>query len=161
MSFNFDSIKPPVFHSVWSGNIKLATQLLNNGSSAQTSHMGSFVVHTAARNGQVDMVQMLISFGENVNEQDDDLDTLLHLPAQLTDTSLVQLILDNEVDPNTENVNGQTPLSAATFLTLQRGTRSFERRGTGIRTEFVSALQRQSQHKVIQSKHTHMGNIIG
>ena len=40
----------------------------------------------------------------------------IHLPAQLMDTTLVQLLLDNRANPNAENAHRQTPLNAATFL---------------------------------------------
>ena len=51
------------------------------------------------------MVQLLINFGANVNEQEDDPNTALHISAQLTHTTLVHLLLDNEADPNTENIH--------------------------------------------------------
>ena len=111
------SIQAPIFDAVWFQNIEQATNLLEGGASAQTKHVsGDFVIHFAARSGQVEMVQLLIKFGANVNEQDDDLNTPLHLAAQLMDTTLVQLLLDNRANPNAENAHGQTPLMAATFF---------------------------------------------
>ena len=49
------------------------------------------------------MVQLLIKFGANVNEQDDDINTPLHLAVQLVDATLVQLLLDNDAKPIAEN----------------------------------------------------------
>ena len=61
------------------------------------------------------MMRLLINFGKTANEQDYDLNTVLHLSAQLIDAALVQLLLDNEADPSAENVHGQTPLPDVTF----------------------------------------------
>ena len=110
-------IEAPIFTLFWFQNIEQVTNLLEGGASVQTRHIsGDFVIHSAARSGQVEIAQLLIQFGANVNEQDHYLNTPLHLAAQLMDTTLVQLLLDNRANPNAENAHGQTPLMAATFF---------------------------------------------
>ena len=80
----------PIFAAVYDQNIEQVTNLLEGGASMQTRHVsGDFVIHFAARSGQVDMVQLLVDFGANVNKQDDHLNTPLHLTAQLADITLI------------------------------------------------------------------------
>ena len=122
---------PPIFLAVLDKNIKQARYLLNNGTSAQTRDLsGDFVIHFAAQIGQIDMVQLLIKFGANVNKQDGDLNKFLHLAAQLVDATLVQLLLDNDANPSTENAHGQTPLTAATFFNHYKVAKNLLRGGT-------------------------------
>ena len=79
MSVKSGWIKLPIFHTIWLENIKLATHLLNNGSSVQTSLLNrSFVIDIAVRSSQIDMVQLSIDFEANVNKQGDHLNTPLH-----------------------------------------------------------------------------------
>ena len=117
----------PIFVAVYDQNIEQVTNLLEGGASVQTRHIsGDFVIHTAARSGQVEMAQLLIQFGANVNEQDHYLNTPLHLAAQLMDTTLVQLLLDNRTNPNAENSHRHIHLWLQHFQLLQNDTSSSE-----------------------------------
>ena len=55
--------------------------IVNLVAGSSDHHRVSFVIHAAARSGQVDMVQILFWFWTNVNEQGDDLNKPLHFSA--------------------------------------------------------------------------------
>ena len=138
----------PIFVAVYDQNIEQVTNLLEGGASVQTRHIsGDFVIHTAARSGQVEMAQLLIQFGANVNEQDHYLNTPLHLAAQLMDTTLVQLLLDNRANPNAENAHGQTPLMAATFFNRYKVAQVLLKGGALV-TEYSLCNRQSANHSI-------------
>ncbi|CAL8308206.1 unnamed protein product [Lota lota] len=71
------------------------------------------VLHDAARDGYVDMVQMLVSHGANVNLVDDRGNLPLHLAAQEGHTGVVRLLIELAANPGLENFEGHTAYDLA------------------------------------------------
>jgi len=75
-------------------------------------------LHSAAYDGDLELVQKLIEYGADIDAQDERGWTLLHFPSEsggtrLKDPGVVQLLLDRGVDVNARAMNGSTPLHMA------------------------------------------------
>ncbi|MFH1884082.1 MAG: DUF6263 family protein [Planctomycetota bacterium] len=70
-------------------------------------------LHDAARDGDIDQVQLLISKGADVNEKNRMGWTPLHTAVQNRRQALIELLIAKGADINATNNRGQTPLMAA------------------------------------------------
>jgi len=64
----------------------------------------------AAYNDSLDVAQLLLEKGAEVNEKNDEGMTPLHSAAQCQNQSMTELLLINGADPNAEDNKGQTRL---------------------------------------------------
>ena len=74
-------------------------------------------LHQAARAGNIEQVQSLISNGADVNVKDEDGGTPLHEAAFKGHKEVTELLISNRADVNAKNKDGWTPL----FLALPTG----------------------------------------
>ena len=102
---------------------KTAQVLLEHGASVHMRNKkGQMPLHTASCHGLSDIVALLLKFGADVDAQDNDTMTPLHLVSQsrlamFGDYSHIsktaQLLLEHGASVRVRNKNGQTPLHAA------------------------------------------------
>ena len=64
----------------------------------------------AVTKGRLDIVQMIVEYGANVNIQTDSLYSPLHYAVMKEDTEIVKYLLENGAHPNTTTIYGNTPL---------------------------------------------------
>lgn len=70
-------------------------------------------LHHAARIGDIQKMQKLISDGHEINVRDKDGDTPLHIASHNGHTKIVKLLLTNGADVDTKDKRGRTPLHYA------------------------------------------------
>ena len=73
----------------------------------------SYVLFDACKNGNIDLVKKLLSYGADVNAKNNDGWTPLHYASRNGHTEIVKLLLEHGVDVNCKNNNGYTPLHLA------------------------------------------------
>ncbi len=73
-------------------------------------------LHDAARDGDIDQVQLLISKGANVNEQNRMGWTPLHTAIRNLRLALIEPLIAKGADINATDNRGQTPLMAAVYI---------------------------------------------
>jgi len=73
-------------------------------------------LHDAARDGDIDQVQLLISKGADVNEKNRMGWTPLHTAVQNRRQALIEPLIAKGADINATNNRGQTPLMAAIYI---------------------------------------------
>jgi len=73
-------------------------------------------LHDAARDGDIDQVQLLLSKGANVNEKNRMGWTPLHTAIQNRRLALIEPLIAKGADINATNNRGQTPLMAAVYI---------------------------------------------
>jgi hypothetical protein len=73
-------------------------------------------LHDAARGGDVDQVQLLLSKGADINEKNTLNWTPLHTAVQNSKQEVIELLIDKGADINAKNKRGLTPLMAAIYI---------------------------------------------
>jgi hypothetical protein len=98
-------------------HFELAKVLRRNGSSLEPrGDMGYSPLHSVVVNRDLEMVQVLLDYGVDVNAQTDQGSTSLLMTSWHFDDSylgVVQLLLDHGADPNIQPRGGETPLHRA------------------------------------------------
>lgn len=105
----------PWAHDIETGDLKAVQEVIDRyGGYANipTVH-GLSPLHFAASRHLFGVVELLLANGANVDELDEDSDTLLHSAAQLGDLSLAQFLLQHGAAINSKDGNGYTPLRCA------------------------------------------------
>lgn len=94
------------------GSTKIAAKILARGDAdktlAVTNEGGMSALHFAAKAGQMEVTQFLISKGADVNAQDNEGNTPLHMSMLGGSPMTVNLLLQNGAS-STENKDGKTP----------------------------------------------------
>lgn len=104
------------------GHFTLVKQLLDKGANPNTASNNQFKVapiHSACAISTIDMVELLIKHGANVNAKQMQGVTPLHSAAHNGQTKLSKLLIDNGADINAKMDNGQTPLFMANEKNFQ------------------------------------------
>jgi len=70
-------------------------------------------LHTAARNDQKEVAELLIDKGANVNGKSDEAGTPLHQAADRGHEEIVELLIAGGADVNARRDDGMTPLDLA------------------------------------------------
>ncbi|XP_071478047.1 uncharacterized protein [Diadema antillarum] len=107
----------PLHHAVLNGHRDAIQMLLKfDASPTVADNRGSNPLHLAAWTGNMDIVQTLLTVGvskDQVNEQNNYLDTPLHFAAQYGHTQVVSILLDHGADPTLCNRKEEGPLDLA------------------------------------------------
>ena len=100
-------------------HFELAQVLHRNGSSLEPrGHYENTPLHSAAYYGDLEMVQVLLEYGVDVNAQSSDGQTPLHFASwgYHDDPGVVRLLIERGADPNTRDEDGSTPLHRALLV---------------------------------------------
>ncbi|MCH8119291.1 MAG: ankyrin repeat domain-containing protein [Planctomycetes bacterium] len=73
-------------------------------------------LHDAARDGDIDQVQLLLSKGADVNEKNRMNWTPLHMAVQYSKQEVIELLIAEGADVNAKNNRGLTPLMASIYI---------------------------------------------
>ena len=119
----------PIHFAVLEGRVELVKMLLHGGadanivvdsSNADVAHYVSLhqfsPLHIAANRDSLDVADLLITWGANINQATDDQRSPLHIAAGKGNQHLARLLIANGADVNARDFEGYTPLhSAACF----------------------------------------------
>ena len=70
-------------------------------------------LHIAANNNCIDVINVLISYGANVNSLNIDEQTPLHLASKKGYEESIKILLSNEANPNLIDLDGISPIGYA------------------------------------------------
>mmetsp|Transcript_23103 Transcript_23103/g.47903 ORF Transcript_23103/g.47903 Transcript_23103/m.47903 type:complete len:2455 (+) Transcript_23103:3757-11121(+) len=101
----------PLHEAVSNGHISVAELLGRAG--AELNYKTSEHMTKAAGSGDLDKLQMLISYGIDVNSADKDGRSSLHLVSSEGNLNVVEFLLAHEANPNSRDRWGHTPLDGA------------------------------------------------
>lgn len=89
-------------------NLAIVKLLINRGASAQISiGSGGNLLHSVALDGDCEMLQFFIDQGLNINAQDLNGNTPLHVAGWANFTAAIELLLKNGADGNIRNNAGE------------------------------------------------------
>ncbi|MEY8329848.1 ankyrin repeat domain-containing protein [Lachnospiraceae bacterium 48-33] len=90
-----------------------AAEFFSAESMMQTDNRGVTAMHEAAKNNHLEMLQVMIKKGADVNITQDEPagagDTPLHLACSYGNTEVVRLLIEAGADDAIQNINGETP----------------------------------------------------
>jgi len=101
------------------GDARRVKALLESGKgdvNARDSEFGSSPLHWAAGGGHVEIMEMLLAKGANIEAKDKDGMTPLHAAAAKGQAAAVKLLLDKGADVNSRRNDGATALHGAALL---------------------------------------------
>ncbi|MEC7583869.1 MAG: CotH kinase family protein [Planctomycetota bacterium] len=105
------------YQALWAaardGDLKAIRKQLDRGIDADISGARGTPLAIAALAGRYEAANLLIEEGANVNVINGDGSSLLHGPAFLGHTDIVELLIDNEIQLNVRDEDGWTPLDNA------------------------------------------------
>ena len=140
-------------------HFELARVLHRSGSSLEPQgNMGYSPLHSVVNAGDLEMIQVLLDYGVNVNAQTDLGPTPLLVASwsfNRTDLKVVRLLLDRGADPNMQLRGGETPLHRASRdgkiemarLLIDRGASVALKDAVG-KTPLDYALERQHEEMI-------------
>lgn len=114
------------------GHFTLVKQLLDKGANPNIASNNQFKVapiHSACAISAIDIAELLIKHGANVNAKQTQGVTPLHSAAHNGQTKLSKLLIDNGADINAKMDNGQTPLFMANEKNFQETAELLIRHG--------------------------------
>lgn len=77
------------------------------------NHDGQTAIYNAVKSGNEHFVSRLIEAGANLQQTYEERKTLCHIAAHAKTAPVLQILIDNELDANQEDENGDTPLLIA------------------------------------------------
>ena len=113
-----DMINFPLHEAIINGNAVAVRELLNNGYDVNTlDRFGDTALSEAAAHGYIDIVQMLLDAGADLNLGNE---TPLYIAARNGHINIVQALIDAGADLNQVNNLDQTPLYFAIYNNQSR-----------------------------------------
>jgi ankyrin repeat protein len=112
--------RTPLHAAVDMGNIEIVELLLNNEASLYiTDHRGDSTIHTAAVRGHMEIFRLLLnrdkSVAMNSFKYGRQITTLYHYAVIKENKELLQILIENDIDPNMQDQFGRTPLYFAVY----------------------------------------------
>lgn len=100
--------------AILTGNVKEVRRYLKSGIDINQPIPGEqgYPMHFAV-NSSVEMIQLLIEHGADVNVKDEKGKTPLHITAVTPSVEKMQLLIEHGADVNAVDANGKTPLDYA------------------------------------------------
>jgi uncharacterized protein len=95
------------------GRAEMVQALLDGGARIVVDGQWQPTLHRAVRNGNVDVVRLLLDAGANVNEQADFGEAPIHVAAEEGHTELLVLLLARGADPLLRSTYGGTAIDMA------------------------------------------------
>ena len=83
------------------------------GDDVESSYHNQISVYTASKNGQIDIVRMLLDNGSDVNERDNYCQTALAVASRNGELKVAEFLIERGANVNFRNVDGQTSLHSA------------------------------------------------
>ena len=102
-----------------SGDIKTVEKILSRKNvdiNAREKQYGSRPLHWAAGQGHLEIVDLLLQKGADINATDNDNITPLHVAVGKKQKDVVRYLLDKKANPNLKDAKGDTPLQGAVEL---------------------------------------------
>lgn len=107
------------------GNLQVVNELLSLGASANFNSPQHIPLIEAVSSHNFGIVELLLKYGANVNEQDDKGNAAIHTAILAEKHRIVQLLLQNSANPNLPNARKQSPFHLAVETTKKQTNRSF------------------------------------
>ena len=102
-----------IFTKVRAGSLGEVRRMLSLGEAdaKDTTIFGTSLLHSASQSGNIDLVQLLIQEGADVNAKDEDGDSPLHGAMAIGDNyDIARIMIENGADCSDQAVDGRTPL---------------------------------------------------
>jgi ankyrin repeat protein len=117
--------------------------LLDAGADPNTRNEQGVPLLLVAVKGNVDLVNMLLTHGADVNARDPRLQTALHIAALGRDLECLRILIDHGANINAQTRSGETPLVCAVLQEFPDGVQLLLERGAdaGLPTCGKTALQ--------------------
>jgi ankyrin repeat protein len=77
------------------------------------------LLYSAVKSNHLDLIEILLDMGANINAQDESGNTPLHEAIKNFNVGALQLLLDRKANVNKQNKGGQTPLHLLIFLSAR------------------------------------------
>ena len=110
------NIDPPLISAVWDKNIVECRRLIDTGEAnvnEDRDHYGCTALHWASYRGYLEISELLVSSGADVNIRDSDGWTALHCASINGHLKIVQLLLCQGADMSIRASDGRTALDMA------------------------------------------------
>ena len=95
------------------GNLTELTKVIDPSQIDQKHELGFTLLHYAAKENRLEVIEYLVSSGCDINAIDDDKQTALHKSAIYGHTESVKLLIDKGANVNQVDKHGNTPLHVA------------------------------------------------
>ncbi|KAJ1488516.1 ankyrin repeat-containing domain protein [Baffinella frigidus] len=129
----FDELWTPLMKAAYGGHAAIIQMLLDHGAEAinPQSIEGDTLLHRAVKwhcgvDGNLAVVQVLLSSGADFNAKNQSSETPLHLAAYLGNVAAVQLLLDTGADVRAETASGHTPEDLASLAGADASSHGLE-----------------------------------
>jgi len=139
---------PLLLWAAWYNAIKIMTHLIKKEGAYVNSkdRFGNTALHVVTR---ADCANLLIQYNAEINAQNEEKNTPLHIAAGIREVDIVQVLLDKKAKTDIENDEKQTPLQKA-ILAAKETLYSFRSR-LEVKLSDVSRLQFKKRNNIKQN----------
>ncbi len=102
-----------LFQAILAGDVNGAKQVIDQGASVNKDEEDWIPLDCAMFYGQFEVAELLIKNGAEVNDQDSEGNSLLHLALDYDRIEMVKLLIEHGAKINVKNSEGQRPLAVA------------------------------------------------
>lgn len=126
-------VNAPLFTAVGKGHIDIVKYLVAQGADVSTLkyYHGETLIHAAAKNGHLDILELLVEeYGVSVDvSSKHDKITPLHYAAENGYADIVEYLIEHGANPNSKDRWDKTPIMRAASENIMRNNREEEKRG--------------------------------